>query len=168
MRGSRKFRQVRWGGVGGGVGLENYFSHQRISQRHVRTSLEKQLDPRRGSRTRISKDTYSNLWFSRGGGGPPAPPPSGSTNGEPANLKNHPAYRISVFTWQPDGSAFLIKNLRFFWWCFKGIYLSKALTCMKTFLKPLLDTVNNAVTCWMNFRENHLHEHDLQLFDYNI
>ena len=30
------------------------------------------------------------------------------------------------------------------------------------------DTVNNAVTQWMNFRENHLHEHDLQLFDYNI
>ena len=28
------------------------------------------------------------------------------------------------------------------------------------------DTVNNAVTRWMNFRENHLHEHDL--FDYNI
>ena len=23
------------------------------------------------------------------------------------------------------------------------------------------DTVNNAVTRWMNFRENHLHEHDL-------
>ena len=30
------------------------------------------------------------------------------------------------------------------------------------------DTVNNTVTRWMNFRENHLHEHDLQLFDYNI
>ena len=30
------------------------------------------------------------------------------------------------------------------------------------------DTANNAVTRWMNFRENHLHEHDLQLFDYNI
>ena len=30
------------------------------------------------------------------------------------------------------------------------------------------DTVNNAVTRWMIFRENHLHEHDLQLFDYNI
>ena len=101
---------------------------------------------------------------------------------------------------------------------FKGIYLSKALTCMNTFLykQELLfcqgdgyfwphcgmnnlyishrslyaqtysfwaigcmlispfrvtswfDTVNNAVTHWMNFRENHLHEHDLQLFDYNL
>ena len=30
------------------------------------------------------------------------------------------------------------------------------------------DTINNAVTRLMNFRENHLHEHDLQLFDYNI
>ena len=30
------------------------------------------------------------------------------------------------------------------------------------------DTVNNAVARWMNFREKHLHEHDLQLFDYNI
>ena len=30
------------------------------------------------------------------------------------------------------------------------------------------DTVNNAVTRWMKFRETHLHEHDLQLFDYNI
>ena len=27
------------------------------------------------------------------------------------------------------------------------------------------DTVNNAVTRWINFRENHLNEHDLQLFD---
>ena len=34
--GSRKYRQVR-GGVGG---LEKYFSHQRISQRDVRTSLD--------------------------------------------------------------------------------------------------------------------------------
>ena len=100
----------------------------------------------------------------------------------------------------------------------KGIYLSKALTCMKIFLykQELLfcqgdryvwpcrcmnnsfishrslcaqtysfsaihsmlislfrvtswfDTVNNAVTPWMNFRENHLHEFGLQLFDYNI
>ena len=33
---------------------------------------------------------------------------------------------------------------------------------------PWFDTVNNTVTRWMNFRENHLHEHDLQLFDYNI
>ena len=39
MLGSRKFRQV-------GGGPENYLSHQRISQRVVRTSLEKQLDPR--------------------------------------------------------------------------------------------------------------------------
>ena len=30
------------------------------------------------------------------------------------------------------------------------------------------DTVINAATRWMNFGENHLHEHDLQLFDYNI
>ena len=101
---------------------------------------------------------------------------------------------------------------------FKGLYLSKALTCMNIFLykQELLfcqgdgnfwphccmnnlyishrslyaptysfcaissmlislfrvtswfDTVNNAVTRWMNFRENHLHEHDLQLFYYNI
>ena len=101
---------------------------------------------------------------------------------------------------------------------FKGIYLSKALTCMKIFLykQELLfcqgdgylwphccmnnlyilhrslcaptysfwaigsmlirlfrvtswfNTVNNAVTHWMHFRENHLHEHDLQLFDYNV
>ena len=101
---------------------------------------------------------------------------------------------------------------------YKGIYLSKALTCMKIFLnkQELLfcqgdgylwphccmnnlyisqrslyvptysfwaigsmlislfrvtswfDTVNNAVTRWMNFVENHLHEHNLQLFDYNI
>ena len=27
----------------------------------------------------------------------------------------------------------------------------------------LFDTVNNAVTRWMKFRENHLHEHNLQL-----
>ena len=100
----------------------------------------------------------------------------------------------------------------------KGIYLSKALTCMKNFLykqeshfcqgdgyfwphccmnnlnishrslyaptysfwaigsklislfrvTSWFDIVNNAVTRWMNFRENHLHEHDLQLFNYNI
>ena len=100
----------------------------------------------------------------------------------------------------------------------KGIYLSKALTCMNIFLykQELLfcqgdgyfwshccinnlyishrslyaptysfwairsmlislfrvtswfETVNNAVTRWMNFRENHLHEYDLKLFDYNI
>ena len=31
---------------GGGGGAENIFSYQRISQRVVRTSLEKQLDPR--------------------------------------------------------------------------------------------------------------------------
>ena len=30
------------------------------------------------------------------------------------------------------------------------------------------ETVNNAVTRWMNLRQNHLHEHDLQLFDYNV
>ena len=102
--------------------------------------------------------------------------------------------------------------------CIKGLYLSKALTCMKIFLfkQELLscqgdgyfwphycmnnlyishrslyaptysfwaihsmlisllrvtswfDTVNNALTRWMSFRQNHLHEHDLQLFDYNI
>ena len=27
---------------------------------------------------------------------------------------------------------------------------------------------NSTVTRWMNFRETHLHKHDLQLFDYNI
>ena len=32
----------------------------------------------------------------------------------------------------------------------------------------LFDTVNNVVTSWMNFKENHLHDHVLQLFDYNI
>ena len=30
------------------------------------------------------------------------------------------------------------------------------------------DTVNNAVIRWMNFNEHNLHEHDLQLFNYNI
>ena len=30
------------------------------------------------------------------------------------------------------------------------------------------DTVWNIVTRWVNFRENHLHEHELQLSDYNI
>ena len=39
--GPRKFR--RGGGRGGGT--VNIFSHQRISKRAVRTSLEKQLDP---------------------------------------------------------------------------------------------------------------------------
>ena len=29
-------------------------------------------------------------------------------------------------------------------------------------------TVYNIVTRWMNFRENHLHEHELKLSDYNI
>ena len=30
------------------------------------------------------------------------------------------------------------------------------------------DTVCNIVARWMNFRENHLHEHELHLSDYNI
>ena len=30
------------------------------------------------------------------------------------------------------------------------------------------DTVYNIVTRWVNLRENHLHEHELQLSDYNI
>ena len=30
------------------------------------------------------------------------------------------------------------------------------------------DAVNNAVTRWMNFREDNLNEHDLQLFNYNV
>ena len=80
---------------------------------------------------------------------------------------------------------------------FKGIYISKALTCMKFFLykQKLLfyqgdeyiqllsnrqyayqpfrviswfDTVCNIVTRWVNFRENHLHEHELKLSDYNV
>ena len=40
MCGSRKFRQVEGGGP------EIVFSHRRISQRAVRTSLERQKDPR--------------------------------------------------------------------------------------------------------------------------
>ena len=112
-------------------------------------------------------------------------------------------------------------HYKYFLWIemqIKGLYLSKALTCMKIFLykqelhfcqgdgyfwphccmnnlyishrslyaptynfwaiRSMLislfrvtswfDTVNNAVTRWMNFRENNLLEHDLQLFDYNI
>ena len=30
------------------------------------------------------------------------------------------------------------------------------------------DSVCVSVTGWMNFREKHLHEYELQLFDYNI
>ena len=30
------------------------------------------------------------------------------------------------------------------------------------------DTVCNIATHWVNFRDNHLHEHDLQLSNYNI
>ena len=30
------------------------------------------------------------------------------------------------------------------------------------------DTICNIVTRWVNFREKHLHEHELQLSDYNI
>ena len=50
---------------GGGV-HETIFSHQRISQRAARTSLEKQFGPKGpiafgGVRTSISKETYSNL-----------------------------------------------------------------------------------------------------------
>ena len=33
-------------GGGGGAAPDNFFSHQRISQRAVRTSLEKQMRPR--------------------------------------------------------------------------------------------------------------------------
>ena len=44
MSGSRIFRR----GVGGGGVLTTCFSHQRISRRPLRTSLEKQLDPSQG------------------------------------------------------------------------------------------------------------------------
>ena len=54
----------------------SFFSHQHISQRAARTSLEKQLDPRgpitllqKGVRTRFSKETHSYCDFPRGGGG---------------------------------------------------------------------------------------------------
>ena len=30
------------------------------------------------------------------------------------------------------------------------------------------DTDCNVATRWVNFRDNHLHEHELQLSDYNI
>ena len=51
------------------------FSHQRISQMAVRTSLKSILTPGvhlllEGVRTSIYKETYSHLWFFRGGGPP--------------------------------------------------------------------------------------------------
>ena len=51
-------------GEGGGV-LVSYFSHQRISQRAVRISLENI----KGVRSNISKETYTNCDFTGGGGG---------------------------------------------------------------------------------------------------
>ena len=124
-----------------------------------------------------------------------------------SNIFYHFLFAVSFGSWAPKMSK-----------KFKGIYLSKALTCMKIFLykQELLfcqgdgylwphccinnlyishrspyaptysfwaihsmlislfrvtswfDTVNNAVTRWMNFSENHLHEYDLQWFNFNI
>ena len=78
MGGSRKFCH----GEGGG-GPDIFcccFSYQRISQRAMRTSLEKQLGQRgpiaswEGFRNSISGKTYSHLWFSRGGPDHLSPP----------------------------------------------------------------------------------------------
>ena len=56
MSGSRKFRQ----------GVLNFFGHPSISQSAIWTSLKKKFDPKllEGVHTSISKETYSNLWFS--------------------------------------------------------------------------------------------------------
>ena len=64
MFGPRKFCQGR--------GSDNILSHQRISQRVGRTSIEKQLDPKvklllEGS-IPVFLETYSHLPFSREGG----------------------------------------------------------------------------------------------------
>ena len=75
MGGSRKFC-----GGGGGV-MTTYFSHQRISQRVVRTSLKKQLDTlgpiasRRGSVPVFLRKSLATSDFPGGGGGagPPVP-----------------------------------------------------------------------------------------------
>ena len=34
-------------------------------------------------------------------------------------------------------------------------------------LLPWFDLVCNTVTRWVNFKEKHLHEHEIQLLDYN-
>ena len=73
---------------------------------------------------------------------------------------------------------------RHFWpdCCMNNLYISHRSLCAPTYnfwaIRSMLislfrvtswfDTVNNAVTRWINFRENHLHEHVLQLFHYNI
>ena len=51
------------------------YMYQRISQRAVSTSLERQLNPRGpiASRGGLYQETYNHLWFSRGGGGGPGP-----------------------------------------------------------------------------------------------
>ena len=41
-------------------------------------------------------------------------------------------------------------------------HLAACLTVFSELLPGLI------VTCWVNFRENYLHEHELQLSDYNI
>ena len=48
-----------------GMFLKTVFSHQRISQKVVRTSFEKQLDPSfsRDVRIRTSKETYATCDF---------------------------------------------------------------------------------------------------------
>ena len=46
--------------------------------------------------------------------------------------------------------------------------LSNAQHAYRSFIvTSWFDTVYNAVAHWMNFRTNQLHEHDLQLSDYN-
>ena len=70
-----------WGGEV--LTKQRFFSHQRISQRAVRASLEKQLDPKGpvGSRekpyTNIFQETYSHLWYSSGIGVRTPMPPLG-------------------------------------------------------------------------------------------
>ena len=70
----------------------------------------------------------------------------------------------------------------------KGFPISKAFTCMnfyenlslqtKTAILSIwlyccmsnlwFDSVCVTVTSWVNFREKHLHKHELQLSDYNV
>ena len=82
MGGFKTFRQ------GGGLDVVFFvfnFSQQRTSQRAVRTSLEKRLDPEgpiasRGVRISIYEDSIATCDFSGGWGLDPMSPPSESAN----------------------------------------------------------------------------------------